>query len=386
MPRLRLCRIVTIPYTFTTLLPEQLRVIRDSDIDVMLASSSGSDLDMIARNLSLQSTPIDMARTPSPIRDLKSLIALIKIFQREKFDIVHSSTLKAGLLAALAGWLTGVPVRIHTYTGQIWVEMKNPMRLFMRGVDQLIGLLNTQVYADSFSQRDLLVRERIVEPNKIKVIANGSLSGVDLHRFNPDRLTSYRADIRRRLGVADSDIVIVFVGRVTRDKGIVELLYAFEILRYQHQDIHLVLVGPSEIERDLMPAKILKMLSENDRIHLVGFVANPETYLAAADIFCLPSYREGFGSAAIEAGAMNLPSVATSVTGLVDAVVDGETGLLVPPKHVEALSRALDVLAASPEMRRRMGGAARARAIRLFDAKVVNRAVADEYINLAHHS
>jgi glycosyltransferase involved in cell wall biosynthesis len=199
-------------------------------------------------------------------------------------------------------------------------------------------------------------------------------------------LTSYRADIRRRLGVADSDIVIVFVGRVTRDKGIVELLYAFEILRYQHQDIHLVLVGPSEIERDLMPAKILKMLSENDRIHLVGFVANPETYLAAADIFCLPSYREGFGSAAIEAGAMNLPSVATSVTGLVDAVVDGETGLLVPPKNVEALSRALDVLAASPEMRRRMGGAARARAIRLFDAKVVNRAVADEYINLAHHS
>lgn len=382
---LRLCRLATIPFTFITLLPAQLRIIIDSGIDLTLVSSSGDDLDSILRDLLVRGAAIPMARQPSPLQDLRSLIILTKFFRREKFDIVHSSTLKAGLLTALAGWFANIPIRIHTYTGQIWVEMEGPMRFLMRGIDCLIGALNTHTYADSFSQRELLIREKIIAPNKIRVIANGSLSGVDLKRFDPKRLAPYRADIRRQLGAADSAVVIVFVGRVTRDKGVVELIDAFENLRHSYHDLHLILVGPFEVERDPLPPRTIQMLSGGVNIHSVGFTPQPELYLASADIFCLPSYREGFGSAAIEAGAMNLPVVATTVTGLVDAIVDGETGLLVPPKNVEALTHALDALAASPEMRQRMGRAARTRAIDLFDANTVNRAVVNEYFKLMQH-
>ncbi|MBI5714417.1 MAG: glycosyltransferase family 4 protein [Chloroflexi bacterium] len=382
---LRLCRLATIPFTFITLLPAQLRIIIDSGIDLTLVSSSGDDLDLIMRDLLVRGAAIPMARQPSPLQDLRSLIILTKFFRREKFDIVHSSTLKAGLLTALAGWFANIPIRIHTYTGQIWVEMEGPMRFLMRGIDCLIGALNTHTYADSFSQRELLIREKIIAPNKIGVIANGSLSGVDFKRFDPKRLAPFRADIRRQLGVADSAVVIVFVGRVTRDKGVVELIDAFENLRHSYHDLHLILVGPFEVERDPLPPRTIQMLSGGVNIHSVGFTPQPELYLASADIFCLPSYREGFGSAAIEAGAMNLPVVATTVTGLVDAIVDGETGLLVPPKNVEALTHALDALAASPEMRQRMGRAARTRAIDLFDANTVNRAVVNEYFKLTQH-
>jgi len=379
---LHLCRIVTVPFTFITLLPAQLRTIIDSEIDLTLVSSPGEELEVIKSQLGVRGVGIPMTRQPDPIRDLRSLIALTKFFRREKFDIVHSSTPKAGLLTAIAGRLAGVPIRIHTYTGQIWMEMREPMRLLMRGIDWSIAALNTHTYADSFSQRVLLVREKLVPPNKIDVIADGSISGVDLSRFDPQVHAASRAEIRRQLNIPQLARVIIFVGRVTKDKGINELIAAFHHLHGRYDNIHLLLVGPFEPERDPLPIETLNATSSHSNVHSIGFISQPELYLAASDIFCLPSYREGFGSVAIEAGAMNLPSVATTVTGLVDAIVDGETGLLVPPKNVEALVKALETMIVSPEMRQRMGAAARARAVNKFDAKIVNQTVVNEYFRL----
>ncbi|NIM97412.1 MAG: glycosyltransferase [candidate division Zixibacteria bacterium] len=304
---------------------------------------------------------------------------------KKRFDIVHSTAPKAGLLTALAGALARVPVRIHTFTGQVWMEMEGLSRRIMRYCDWLIGHLDTHCYADSPSQRDLLIEEGLVEASKISVLGAGSISGVNLERFNPNKLMEESAvELRRDLALSDHSEIIVFVGRLAKGKGIRELVSAFRMLREDHEELDLVLVGPSlESEHDPLPRETLDEISNNPHIHAVGFSQEVEKYLRIADVFCLPSYREGFGSVVIEAAAMGVPAVASRVVGLVDAVVDGETGVLVPAKEVEPLRGALAKMLSAPGIRRRMGCAARERAVRDFDSRIVNGMVCEEYLKLA---
>ena len=381
---MRICRVVTVPITFETLYREQLTYLVHLGIDVTLVSSPGAGLEAMAKSLNMNYYPIQMARRPEPGRDLLSLLALTRLFRRKRFDIVHSSTPKAGLLTALAGAMARVPVRIHTFTGQVWVEMHGVPRNLMKLCDWIIGHLNTHCYADSTSQRDFLINEKVVAASRLSVLGAGSVSGVDLERFNPNVFGKERAAATlRELGISEQSLVILFVGRLTKGKGIRELISAFHMLQRDLKDVELILVGPFEPERNPLPRETLDELSNNPRIHVVGFSNEPEKYMAAADIFCLPSYREGFGSVIIEAAAMGLPSVASRVVGLVDAVVDGETGLLVPAKDVDALKRALVKMVSEPEIRHRMGRAARERAVRDFDSRIVNRLVVEEYKRLA---
>lgn len=381
--QMRICRVVTVPIMFETLYREQLGYLAQQGIDVTLVSSPGAGLEEIAKSLHMNCYPIRMARKIEPLRDLQALIILTRLLRRKRFDIVHSSTPKAGLLTVLAGVLVRAPVRIHTFTGQVWVGMQGLARKIMRFCDWIIGHMNTHCYADSASQRDFLVNEKLVAASKLSVLGAGSVGGVDLERFSPKVFGKERiVAIRRELGIAKQSLVILFVGRLTKDKGIRELLAAFRMLQNDRKDIELLLVGPFEPERDPLPRETLDELSDNPHIHVVGFSPEPEKYMAVADVFCLPSYREGFGSVIIEAAAMELPSVASKVVGLVDAVVDGETGLLVPAKEVDALKRALAKLLSSAEIRRRMGNAARERATRDFDSKIINQLVVEEYKKL----
>lgn len=378
----RLCRIATVPAHITMLLLQQLRDIIKAGLDVTVVSSPGPALDEIASSLGVRCYPIPMMRSPHPGQDLLSLCRIIRFLRLEQFDIVHSSTPKAGLLAALAGSLTRVPVRIHTFTGQPWVERTGIVRWAARESDRLIAWLATHTYADSDSQRNFLIAEGLVKANKISVLGAGSISGVDLQRFDLVSKPAKREAVRKQLDIRETSLVIVFVGRITKDKGIVELIAAMRDLWKQYDDLHLLLVGQFEPERDPLPPETLNEIAANPKIHSMGFVYDPENYMAAADIFCLSSYREGFGGVVIEAGAMDLPVVATRITGLVDAVVEGETGILVPPKNVPALVEALLTLIRSPELRKRMGATAIRRSHSYFDASVVNKMVIDEYHRL----
>lgn len=378
----RICRIVTVPITFATLLREQVRRIVEGGLDLTLVSSPSDVLPQLARESGARCHPIAMARGTSPAQDLASLAALTRFLRRERFDLVHSSTPKAGLLTAIAGLLARTPRRLHTYTGQPWVELQGAMRWAAMNADRAVARLDTHLYADSESQRQFLVARRIVPAERVRVLGAGSISGVDLRRFDPDALGEERQRVRGELVIGRDSLVIAFVGRVTRDKGIRELIAAFRELRGEQPGLHLLLVGPEEPERDPLPAETVEEITSNPQIHSIGFSESPERYLAAADLFCLPSYREGFGSVAIEAGAMRLPSVVTRVTGLVDAVVDEHTGLVVPAKDVGALVSALRRLIAAPDLRRRMGQASRERAVRHFDADFINGLVVAEYRRL----
>jgi glycosyltransferase involved in cell wall biosynthesis len=381
---IRICRVVTVPFTFETLLRDQLQYVAHQGLDLTLVSSPGPLLEEVAKSLNVNCHPIVMARKPEPVRDLLSLLALTRLFRDQRFDILHSTTPKAGLLTALAGGLARAPVRIHTFTGQVWVGMQGLSRWFMRQCDWIIGHLNTHCYADSLSQCGFLIKEQLVEASRISVLGPGSISGVDLKRFDPTVFTGERgATLRRELGISAESFVILFVGRLTKDKGIQELVSAFRMLQADQMDVDLVLVGPFESDRDPVPKETMDELSKDPRIHLIGFSREPEKYMGIADVFCLPSYREGFGSVAIEAAAMGIPAVVSRVVGLVDAVVDGQTGFLVPARDADALKDALVKIRGEPDLRRRMGEIARERAVRKFDSRTVNRLVVEEYRRLA---
>ena len=376
---IRLCRIVTVPVTFKALFWDQLRYLTRRGFDVTLVSSPGAELSEVARDLGVAYHAIEMARDAAPWQDLRSLVKFTQWLWSQQFDMIHSSTPKAGLIAALAGRICSIPVRVHTYTGQVWVEMTGLSRKIVKAMDVIIGRLNTYCFTDSPSQRQFLIDEGVVAADKLEVIGAGSVAGVDLVRFNPERLTKVRALVRQELQIDPSAVVISYLGRLRADKGINELVCAFQQLQLQSLPVELLLIGPEEFERQPVLPETREMLKTNAHIHVTGYTPTPEKYLSAADLFCFPSYREGFGTSVIEAAAMGLPTVASRIQGCVDSVVDGVTGRLVPTKDAVALAKALHELVTNADLRRQMGQASQERAAREFDAELINRLVADKY-------
>jgi len=245
----------------------------------------------------------------------------------------------------------------------------------LKQFDKLIVLFATHVLADSPSQRDFLVAEGVLPQGKGIVIGHGSICGIDAHRFHPDAQVGNA--VRAELGINAEQTVILFLGRLNRDKGIPELAAAFAAIAAQHADVVLLLVGAEEDFPFLRIQEVCGMY--RDRLRRVNFTPTPERYMAAADIFCLPSYREGFGQVIIEAGASGVPSVASKIYGITDAIEDGKTGLLFPAGDVAALTRALLKLIENRELRQIMGEAARVRALALFASDKITAELIDLY-------
>jgi glycosyltransferase involved in cell wall biosynthesis len=262
-----------------------------------------------------------------------------------------------------------VPVRIHTFTGQVWVTRHGVQRMLLKWFDRLIGSFATCALADSPSQRDFLVKGGVLPPGKARVIGAGSICGVDASRFHPD--PDVRRTTRDELGIAQDARMVLFVGRLNRDKGLLDLAAAFAALAQRDPKAMMLLVGAEE---DVPFGRIQEICrAERGRLRYVSFSATPERYMKAADVLCLPSYREGFGQVIIEAAACGVPAVATRIYGVTDAVADGKTGLLFLPGDVTALTQALLKLVTENGMRQQMGDAARARALELFSGEKITR-------------
>jgi glycosyltransferase involved in cell wall biosynthesis len=382
---MRICRIATVPFFLLHHLGGQIRATVRAGHDVVVVSSTGPEIDEVGRLTHAEFIPLHIPRQISLLADVRALIALFRLFRRRQFDLVHSTTPKAGLLSALAARMARVPIRLHTFTGQPWVGVRGPVRWVSRACDRLIVRLNTHCYADSPSQRDFLEREGLARPGTVSVIGAGSLGGVELDRFAPIGRTAFD-DARSCMGLSKETRVICFVGRATRDKGVVELVDAVTGLAAEGRNVTLLLVGPFEPDRDPLPESTLTSIKGLPFIRAVGYDAHPERFVAVSDLFCLPSYREGFGNVVIEAAAMGVPSVGTRIVGLVDAIEDEVTGLLVPPRDVVALSRALARMLDDDALRARLGAAARERAASLFDAKRMNEELLEEYRRLAERA
>jgi glycosyltransferase involved in cell wall biosynthesis len=368
-----------VPFFIVTQLSAPINALKESGAAVTIISSDDELGGELRKLVGSDFIPLKMVREINPLQDLVSLVMLIRIFSKNKFDIVHSTTPKAGLLCAVAGKIAGVKIRLHTYTGQPWVTMHGLKKSLLKFCDRVIGFLNTRCYTDSFSQQDFLIVEQVVKSNKISVLGQGSFAGVDLKRFDAARFNEGdRALLKRDLGIKAESKVIVFVGRITKDKGVNELIKAFELLVSEGADVFLLFVGPYEPDGVAIVDSISsdKVLS---RIKTVGFSSIPEKYMAVGDLLCLPSYREGFGTVVIEAAAMGLPTVGTSIYGLTDAVVDGETGLLVPVGDYIGLADALRLLVSDDEVLKSMSVAAKERALTVFDSQKYSALLLAEY-------
>lgn len=311
--------------------------------------------------------PVPIERKMSPLRDLSALFQMISLFRRHDFQIVHSVTPKAGLLAMMAAFFAGVEIRIHTFTGQVWATRSGLSRWLLKNLDRLIGLMATHLLVDSASQRRFLLDEGVISAEKSSVLAKGSISGVDIIRFKSNPVA--RSRIRGELQIKDGDTVFLFLGRLNRDKGLLDLASAFAEAAKGCARIRLLVVGPDE--ENLLP-EIVRLAGDGvSGVHFVGHSNQPEEYMAAADVLCLPSYREGFGNVIIEAAAVGIPAIGSRIYGIVDAIVENQTGLLFEAGNVLELQSCISALAKSPERREYLGKHARERVLSDFTSEAL---------------
>lgn len=257
-------------------------------------------------------------REPSIFDDLLSLVQLIRIMKAEKYDIVHSFTPKAGFIGQIASFLSGVKLRFHTFTGQVWATQTGLTRFFLKSLDKITAFLASSVLVDSPSQESFLIENKVVLPCKSQVLGQGSISGVNLSKFQYSQEKSDK--IRSKLQLSGNEFVFLYAGRLKKDKGVPELLTAFKNVAKKVPAV-LVIVGADE-------DGLLPEVYKTEGAIFCGFSDDISAYFSAADLLCLPSHREGFGNVVIEAAACGLPTLASRIYGLSDAIVDNETGIL----------------------------------------------------------
>lgn len=369
----RIAVVATVPSFIWSQLQEQLRYLTAEGAIVTVITSEGEAARLIRSIPGVSVNLLEIRRKISLFRDFKSILSLISWYRSASFQIVHSTTPKAGLLSAIAARVAGTPIRLHTFTGQPWVTMLGPRRWIAMLSDKIIGFLNTYCLVDSLSQRNFMVTSGVLKQSETIVIANGSLAGVNLERFDSRRYSeSQKQQLKYTLGIPDDAGVILFVGRIHPDKGVTVLLDAFRMLCKSGNNAHLIIVG--EIDKSSGAGSTISLDKYKDvpGVHWVGHSPAPEEYMSIADVLCLPSFREGFGTVVAEAAAMGVPVVGSNIYGLSDSIENNVTGTLVEAGNAVAVFCALKELLENNELRHCMSNAARARAQSQFSAKKVN--------------
>ena len=319
---------------------------------------------------------IGIERRPNIRKDLKALGELRRYFKEMHFDSVQSQASKPSLLMAIAAKQANVPVRIRIFTGQIWCNMAGLKRQFYKAVDRLTVRLNTHLLADGKPQMEYLIAQGVVKRDKIRVLGNGSICGVDVSKFNPTE--EVRKEERKALGYSADNVVYTFLGRLKRDKGIAEILSAFNKLVAECPNARLLLIGKDE-ENCHEWIGDYPNIKEGDNTIFYGFADDPSLTLQAGDVYLLPSYREGFGMSVLEASCMKLPVICSDIYGMADTFVDGETGLKCKVRDDKTLYECMKKLYSDKGMRERMGAAGRERVAKVFPQDFVTNAWVDFY-------
>ncbi len=325
---------------------------------------------------------VDVVRPIAPCADTKALWNLYWRIKRIRPLAVHTITPKAGLLGMAAAWLARVPVRVHSFTGQVWVTRSGYMRWLLKAADKCIAAMATDALVDSPSQRDFLIQEGVLNAVDSTVLGAGSICGVNTERFCPS--ANARHIVRSEMGTASDALVCLYLGRLNRDKGVLDLALAFGKVAARYPKAELWVVGPDEANfYEQMQALLGHAIGQVKR---VGFTPEPERFMQAADLFCLPSYREGFGSSVIEAAACGVPALASRIYGLTDALSEGQTGWMHEAGNVSDLARTLDDLLANPKELLVKGQAARANAVTVFAEEAITGAMVQFYKRRIHET
>ncbi len=376
--------VVTTPFAANAFLANHMVALSKNFRVILCSNLDAYELATVLLN-SVEVHHIPFSRKISLYADLKSFLKLTTLVCKVRPVVIHSITPKAGLLGMLAGFIARVPNRWHTFTGQVWATKQGLVRSILKAFDQLIVLLASKVFADSDSQCRLLQTEKVVRDGQIGMLGSGSIAGVDVNRFCADIIN--REQFRQKMGADANTCVFIFVGRVVKDKGVFDLIRVFLDLYSIVRDVELWVVGPDE--EGLLHALQKSIEGCGAVIRWLGATPAPEKFMAAADVLLLPSYREGFGSVVIEGAACGIPTIAYRIDGVIDAVADGTTGILVEPGKISEFFIAMRQLALDRELRMHLGHQARERAVRDFSSESVTNAWLEFYrsqINKNHEA
>jgi glycosyltransferase involved in cell wall biosynthesis len=356
----KLFRITTIPYSLSSLLKGQLRYMSEHYQVTAISSPSGDFLDKFGKDNNVQVVGIEMTRKITLIKDLKATWKLYRLFKREQPYIVHTHTPKAGTVGMLAAYLAGVPNRLHTIAGLPLLEATGFKRFVLDNVEKITYRCATRVYPNSIGLNQIVLHNKYAKINKLKVIGNGSSNGIDTQYFDPNLFTTEQnGKLRNTLNISQDDFVFIFVGRIVKDKGISELISAFNKLSKNYSKIKLLLVGTFERHLDPLNDSTEEIILNNEAIIHVGLQKDVRPYFAISNLLVFPSYREGFPNVVMESGAMGLPTIASDINGCNEIIVDGKNGIIVPPKDEDALYQAMQDLLLNQEKRTKISSNAR---------------------------
>lgn len=356
--------VATVDFAINAFLLNHLKTL-SQDFDVTVIVNTDDPDFLIKQGIDVKVIPISISRDVYILSDIRCLVRLISIFIKYHPSAVHSITPKAGLLAMLAAFIVRVPFRVHTFTGQVWVTKHGLKRFMLKSFDWIIARLATFNIVDSPSQQQFLIDEKVLSEKNSIVFGLGSVSGVDLAKFKPSKQVFN--DVRQELSVPSDAFVFIYLGRLNKDKGVLDLAHAFSEIK--NKNTYLLVVGPDEggFIDEIKKINAHKL----DQIKFVSFTKTPERYLATSNVLCLPSYREGFGSVIIEAAAMGVPTVASNIYGISDAVVNNQTGLLHKPADVSSILFCLNTFLNDSGLVKKYGDAAKLRAMKEFDANLI---------------
>lgn len=379
---MKILHVITVPFSLF-FFRGQAAYMKSLGVDFHVVASPGDALDRFGEREGVSVHTVPMVRQITPFKDVGAVRRLVSLIRGLRPDIVHAHTPKGGLLGMISATLARVPVRIYHIRGLPHIAATGHRYLLLKWSEKLSCRLAHQVLCVSHSMRDIAVNEGICPEDKIKVLRAGSGNGVDAsNRFNPVRYDEgMRTRLREELGLDSDDRVLGYVGRVVRDKGIEELSAAWWNLREQDPRLHFVLVGPIE-PQDPISGETLERLQADERVHFIGNLDDPAPWYSIFDIVALPTYREGFPNVPLEAASMELPIVATTVPGCVDAIEDGVTGTLVPPQDEKSLQAALERYLTDPNLGRQHGVAGRQRVLDQFRQEDLWREIYQEYSRL----
>jgi len=379
----KLIRITTAPLSMKYLLTGQMRYMKEQGFEVIMVSSEGREWPDIISNEGCEHVIIHMTRKITPMTDLVSLWNLYRFIRKQKPDIVHSHTPKAGLLAMVAAKLAGVKFRIHTIAGLRFVTSSGLTRNLLVKMEKLTASAATHVWPNSFSLLSYIRDHGLASQKKLEVIGLGSSNGINLIRFSPKALQPDKLrKIKEQVNFDNNLIYLLCVGRIVRDKGIDELTKAFQRAYENNDRLRLVLVGTFEDEVDPVSNEVRQLLHSHPGIILTGWSDDVEYFMHFSFALLHPSYREGFPNVLLQAGAMFCPVLCSRIDGNTDIVEHRKTGLLFSPGNEAALYEQLDFALTNPDLMKQWASNQRSKIEQYFDQPVVHDQIRRRYCEL----
>ncbi|WP_456441527.1 glycosyltransferase family 4 protein [Psychroserpens sp.] len=340
--------------------------------EVIGISGDGDALAEVRKNEEIDTHIIEMTRTITPLKDLKATIKLYKFFKSEKPFIVHTHTPKAGTLGMLAARMARIPHRLHTIAGLPLLEATGKKRLLLDIVEKFTYSCATKILPNSYGLEKIIIKNNFTKQDKLLVIGNGSSNGIDTAHYDRSLVSEdIKEQLTEELGINDNDVVFIFIGRVVADKGINELVKAFNHLSKRVKNSKLILVGSRENHLDPLLPETVALISENKHILAVGIQKDIRPYVAVSHVLAFPSYREGFPNVVLQCSCMELPCIVSNINGCNEVIEHNVNGLIIPVKNETDLEKAMQFMVDFPDKRIAMNQHTRSKIIKRYEQKFV---------------